>query len=50
MAEIGRHTDTGSGEPDSSGSLWRVIRRMFVSDVDQSLRSQIEDVINGHEG
>lgn len=50
MAEIGRHTDTGSGEPDSSGSLWRVIRRMFVSDVDQSLRSQIEDVINEHEG
>ena len=50
MAENGRHTDTGSGEPDSSGTLWRVIRRMFVSDVDQSLRSQIEDVINEHEG
>ncbi len=50
MAENGRHTDTASGEGDSSGTLWRVIRRMFVSDVDQSLRSQIEDVINEHEG
>lgn len=50
MADNGRHTETGSGEPDSSGTLWRVIRRMFVSDVDQSLRSQIEDVINEHEG
>ncbi|KTR83885.1 CBS domain containing-hemolysin-like protein [Novosphingobium fluoreni] len=50
MAENGRHTDTASGEGDSSGTLWRVIRKMFVSDVDQSLRSQIEDVINEHEG
>lgn len=50
MAENGRHTETVSGEPDSSGTLWRVIRRMFVSDVDQSLRAQIEDVINEHEG
>jgi magnesium and cobalt transporter len=50
MADNGRHTESGSGEPDSSGTLWRVIRRMFVSDVDQSLRSQIEDVINEHEG
>ncbi|MBB4857452.1 CBS domain containing-hemolysin-like protein [Novosphingobium chloroacetimidivorans] len=50
MAENGRHTDSGQGDPDSSGSIWRVIRRMFVSDVDQSLRSQIEDVINEHEG
>ncbi len=50
MAENGRTTESGSGESDSSGTLWRVIRRMFVSDVDQSLRSQIEDVINEHEG
>jgi CBS domain containing-hemolysin-like protein len=50
MAENGRHTESGSGDPDSSGSIWRVIRRMFVSDVDQSLRAQIEDVINEHEG
>jgi magnesium and cobalt transporter len=50
MAENGRNTEAVSGEPDSNGSLWRVIRRMFVSDVDQSLRAQIEDVINEHEG
>ena len=51
MADNGRLTgDTGSGDPDSSGSLWRVIRRLFTSDVDQSLRAQIEEVINGHDG
>ncbi|MDE8650371.1 hemolysin family protein [Novosphingobium album (ex Liu et al. 2023)] len=50
MAENGRHTESGAGDPDSSGSLWRVIRRLFVSDVDQSLRAQIEEVINEHEG
>lgn len=50
MAENGRHTEPGSGEPDSSGTLWRVIRRLFQSDGDQSLRAQIEEVINEHEG
>lgn len=50
MAENGRHAESGTGDPESSGSLWRVIRKLFVSDVDQSLRSQIEDVINEHEG
>lgn len=50
MAENGRHTEPGSGEPDSSGTLWRVIRRLFHSDADQSLRAQIEEVINEHEG
>lgn len=48
MAENGRHAELG--DPDSSGSLWRVIRKMFVADVDQSLRAQIEEVINDHEG
>ena len=50
MADNGRLGDPGAGEPESSGSLWRVIRRMFVADVDQSLRAQIEDVIDEHEG
>lgn len=50
MADNGRHTEAGSGEGDSSGSLWRVVRRLFQADVDQSLRAQIEDVINEHEG
>lgn len=50
MADNGRLGDPGTGEPESSGSLWRVIRRLFVSDVDQSLRAQIEEVIDEHEG
>ena len=50
MADSGRLGDPAAGEPESSGSLWRVIRRMFVSDVDQSLRAQIEEVIDEHEG
>ena len=50
MAENGRPEESGTGEPDSSGSLWRVIRRLFVSDVDQSLRAQLEEVIDEHEG
>jgi len=49
MAENGRLGEPGTGDPDSSGSLWRVIRRFFVSEVDQSLRAQIEEVIDEHE-
>ena len=49
MAGNGRLDESGNGEPDSSGSLWRVIRRIFTSDVDQSLRAQIEEVIDEHE-
>jgi CBS domain containing-hemolysin-like protein len=50
MAENGRAGEPGTGEADSSGSLWRVIRRLFTADVDQSLRAQIEEVIDEHEG
>ncbi|MCT2398231.1 hemolysin family protein [Novosphingobium mangrovi (ex Huang et al. 2023)] len=50
MADNGRHTESGSGEGDSSGTLWRVFKRLFQSDGDQSLRAQIEEVINEHEG
>ena len=50
MAENGRQTEPGSGDGDSTGALWRVFRRLFQSDGDQSLRAQIEDVINEHEG
>ncbi|MDG2002031.1 MAG: hemolysin family protein [Novosphingobium sp.] len=49
MADNGRLGESGTGEPESSGSLWRVIRRLFTSDVDQSLRAQIEEVIDEHE-
>lgn len=50
MADNGRHTESGSGDGDSTGTLWRVFRRLFHADADQSLRAQIEGVINEHEG
>jgi len=50
MADNGRHAEQGSGEGDSSGTLWRAFRRLFQGDGDQSLRAQIEEVINDHEG
>ena len=49
MAENGRTGEANTGDPESSGSLWRFFRRMFTSDVDQSLRAQIEEVIDEHE-
>ena len=50
MAEQGRTGDAGSGEPDSSYSLWRAIRRFFdKGDNEQSLRAQLEEVIDEHE-
>jgi Hemolysins and related proteins containing CBS domains len=50
MADNGRHTESGSGDGDSTGTLWRVFRKLFQGEADQSLRAQIEDVINEHEG
>jgi magnesium and cobalt transporter len=50
MAENGRNGEAGAGEPDSSSPLWRVLKRLFAPDADQSLRAQIEGVINEHEG
>ncbi|MDB5723816.1 MAG: HlyC/CorC family transporter [Novosphingobium sp.] len=49
MAENGRNGE--SGDPDSWRSLWRAIRKFFDgNDSDQSLRAQIEEVIDEHEG
>jgi len=50
MAENGRTSESVSGDPDSSGTLWRLIRKLFDPGVDQSLRAQIEEVIDEHEG
>ena len=47
MAEAGRQGE--SGEPDSWRSLWRTIKRFIEGDSDQSLRAQIEEVIDEHE-
>ncbi len=46
MAEHGPAT----GEADSSGTLWRAVRRFFLrSDGEQSLRAQLEEAIDEHE-
>ena len=50
MAENGRNGETGSGDPDSTYPLWRAIRRFFdKGDNEQSLRAQLEEVIDEHE-
>ncbi|MCK9540699.1 MAG: hemolysin family protein [Novosphingobium sp.] len=50
MASHGHNGDAGSGEPDSRRTLWRAIRRFFDrGDGEQSLRAQIEEVIDEHE-
>jgi len=42
--------DSGSGDADSSGSLWSTIRRFFDGDSNEtSLREQIEEAIAEHE-
>jgi CBS domain containing-hemolysin-like protein len=48
MAENGRQ-DSGSGEPDSRGSLWRTIRGLFTDGAEPSLRAQLEEAIEEHE-
>jgi CBS domain containing-hemolysin-like protein len=43
--------ESRSGEGDSSGALWRALKAFFRGpDQDQSLRAQIEEAIEEHEG
>ena len=49
MAENGRYSEAGSEEPDSRLSIWRIIRRLFDGEGDQSRRAQIEEAIDEHE-
>lgn len=50
MAETGRATDPGNGEPDSKRTLWRAIKRFIDrGEGDLSLRAQIEEAIDEHE-
>ncbi|WP_298164872.1 hemolysin family protein [Novosphingobium sp.] len=43
--------ESRSGEGDSSGALWRALKAFFRGpDHDQSLRAQIEEAIEEHEG
>ncbi len=49
MADNGRYSDAVSEEPDSRHFIWRMIRRLFEGEGDQSLRAQIEEAIDEHE-
>ena len=50
MPDPGRQADSGAGDPDSRRTLWDVVRRFFDGhDPDQSLRAQLEEVIDEHE-
>ena len=43
--------DTAAGDAESSGGLWPAIRKLFDSDQgDRSLRAQLEEAIDEHEG
>jgi CBS domain containing-hemolysin-like protein len=50
MADHSRPGDSVSGDADSSGGLLRAIRKLFDnSEVDTSLRAQLEEAIDEHE-
>ena len=49
MAENGLLSESGAGESDSRRTLWRIVRRFFDrGEGDQSLRAQLEEVIDEH--
>ena len=51
MPEHARTSESGNGEPDSRTGLWTTIRRFLDGDRgDQSLRAQLEEAIDEHEG
>ena len=46
----GKNGDNGTGDSDSRGGLWRLIRRFFdLEGGGQSLRAQLEEAIDEHE-
>jgi CBS domain containing-hemolysin-like protein len=50
MADHSRPGDSATGDADSSGGLFRAIRRLFDNgDADTSLRAQLEEAIDEHE-
>ena len=42
--------ENSAGEPDSRRGLWLAIRKFFDGDDDRSLRAQLEEAIDEHEG
>lgn len=49
MPEVSRTSESGNGEVDSRRGLWNAIRRFFDEESGLSLRSRIEQAIDGHE-
>ena len=43
-------TTQSAGDPDSKRGLWLAIRKFFDGEADRSLREQLEDAIDEHEG
>ncbi|MCP9222790.1 hemolysin family protein [Erythrobacter sp. LQ02-29] len=43
-------TDSSAGDADSRGGLWLAIRKLFDAEGDRSLRAQLEEAIDEHEG
>ena len=51
MPQTDNTTDTASAEPDSRSGLWPAIRKFLTAgDGDRSLRAQLEEAIDEHEG
>ena len=50
MPENSRNGDSATGDADSSGGLWSAIRSLFEESGVTSLRAQIEEAIDEHEG
>lgn len=50
MPDNERSSDPQTGDADSSGGLWGAIRKLFEEDGDTSLRAQLEEAIDEHEG
>lgn len=48
MAENGRN-GSDSGDGDSRRSVWKILKRFFDADPDQSLRAALEEAIDEHE-
>ena len=50
MPENSRNGDSATGDADSSGGLWSAIRSLFEESGVTSLRAQLEEAIDEHEG
>ncbi|AKH42271.1 CBS domain containing-hemolysin-like protein [Altererythrobacter atlanticus] len=50
MPDVTKQGDSSNGDADSRGGLWNAIRRFFDEAGETSLRAQLEEAIDEHEG